>query len=77
MTRQLGWWAGMVGAVVTALVGQAEMIAEPWRHYFTIAGIIATALSGYMIQRPSAWDGQTERRVSDATLSNIQKGERL
>src|SRR5574341_2471754 len=53
MTRaQFGWWAGLVTCISGALIGQAELIMEPWRHYVTIAFVVGTAVSGYMIQRP-------------------------
>lgn len=45
MTRN-GWWAlGSLLSAVTAIAGQAELLPEPWRHYVTVAGIMATALS--------------------------------
>jgi hypothetical protein len=52
MTKQLGWWIGLGACVCGALVGQAELIAEPWRHYVTIAFVAGTAVSGYMLQGP-------------------------
>ena len=51
---QFAWIAGMVGGVCTALLGQADLVGEPYKHYIAIAGIVATAISGYMIQRPPA-----------------------
>lgn len=53
-TSQALWLAGMVSAICTALLGQAELIGEPWRHYITIASVVATAVSGFMLQRPGS-----------------------
>jgi hypothetical protein len=75
MRRQPGWWIGLIASVLVAVGGQAELIGEPWRHWLTVSAIIATAINGYMLHpQPPAWNG-TDRRVSDATLSNLQKGE--
>ena len=60
---QIGWLVACVGSVCTALLGQAELLAEPWRHVVTIISVITTALSGFMLQRPNPWDGQTDRRA--------------
>lgn len=53
-TSQGLWLAGLVSAVCTALLGQAELLGEPWRHLVTTLSVIATAVSGYMLQRPGA-----------------------
>lgn len=53
MTSQIGWIAGLVTCVCGALLGQAELLGEPWRHYVTILFIVGTAVSGYMVQRPA------------------------
>lgn len=58
--RNIAWLVGMVTFVCVAILGQAELIGEPWRHYIAIGAIVGTAVSGYMYQHP--WDGQTERR---------------
>lgn len=64
MNAQVGWLVGLVTCVCGALIGQAELIAEPYRHYITVAFVIGTAISGYMTQRPQPkWDGQ-DRRAS-------------
>ena len=59
---QIGWLIGLVSAICTALIGQAELLGEPWRHYVTIVSVVMTALTGFMLQRPNPWDGETERR---------------
>lgn len=52
MSSQVRWIVGLVTCVCGALLGQAELVGEPWRHYLTISFIIGTAVSGYMVQRP-------------------------
>lgn len=47
--QDVKWVAGLIAAVCTALIGQAEVIPEPYRHYVTIAGLVATVISGYAI----------------------------
>jgi len=44
---ELGKFGGLVAAVCLAVVGQAELIGEPWRHYVTVTAIIATAIWAY------------------------------
>lgn len=53
-TSQGLWLAGMVSAICTALIGQAELLGEPWRHYVTVVSVIASAVSGFMLQRPGS-----------------------
>ena len=50
---QIAWWAGLVVSVSGALIGQAELIAEPYRHWLTVAFVASTAVSGYMLERPT------------------------
>lgn len=52
MIRQsdIKWWAGLITCVCGALLGQAEMIGEPWRHYVSVLFIIGTAVTGYLIK---------------------------
>ena len=57
---QIAWIASLAAFISTALIGQAELLGEPLRHWVTVGSIIATALSGIMVQHP--WDGQTDRR---------------
>lgn len=52
---QMAWWAGLAVSVCGALLGQAELVGEPTRHYLTVAFVVSTAVSGYMLERkPSA-----------------------
>lgn len=43
----LGRFCGLIACVTGALIGQAELIGEPQRHYLTIGCIAATAAWGY------------------------------
>lgn len=45
MTRNTWWTIGSLLSAVTAIAGQAELLPEPWRHYVTVAGVVATALT--------------------------------
>ena len=44
---ELGKFAGLIGCVSAAILGQAEMISEPYRHYLTVTAIICTAVWAY------------------------------
>ena len=44
---ELGRFAGLVGCVCVAILGQAELVGEPWRHYITVTAIVCTAVWGY------------------------------
>lgn len=47
---QIAYWAGLVAFICTAVIGQAEMVGEPWRHWIALVGIVGTAISGYLLQ---------------------------
>ncbi len=59
---QLAYFAGLIAFVCTALIGQGELIGEPWHHWISIVGIIGTAISGYLLQPPR---GDAQTRVGD------------
>jgi hypothetical protein len=59
---QIAYFAGLVASVCTALVGQGEIINEPYRHYVTIAGVIGTAVAGFLMQPPR---GDAQTRIGD------------
>ena len=70
---QIGWLVSLTAFVCTALIGQAEMLAEPWRHVVSVVAIVATAISGFMLQHP--WDGQIDRReIASPTYIVIRGG---
>jgi predicted aspartyl protease len=70
---QIAWLTALAAFVSTALIGQAELLGEPWRHVVSILAIVATAISGFMVQHP--WDGQTDRRASSSpTYIVIREG---
>lgn len=47
---QFAYFLGLVTCVCGAVVGQAELVGEPWRHYISIVFIVGTAASGYLLQ---------------------------
>lgn len=57
-------WCGLAGFLATTIIGQAELIGEPWRHYVTVIGVLCTAICGYLIQHRDEWDGVNRRRAS-------------
>ena len=70
---QIAWLVGLVAFVCTGLIGQAELLGEPWRHYVTVVSFIATAISGFMLQHP--WDSQSDRRTQPSpTYLVIREG---
>jgi hypothetical protein len=44
---EIGKFAGLIGAVCVAIIGQAELVGEPWRHYITVTAVVAVAVWGY------------------------------
>lgn len=44
------WFAGLIACICGALIGQAELVGEPWRHWISVLFIACTAISGYMIR---------------------------
>lgn len=44
------YWAGLVTCICGALLGQAELVGEPWRHVISVLFIVGTATTGYMIR---------------------------
>lgn len=53
--RELGKFAGLVASVCAAMVGQAELIGEPWRHYVTVIAISFTAIWAYCMRPTNVW----------------------
>ena len=45
--KELGKFAGLVGCVSAAILGQAELVGEPWRHYLSVTAIVCTASWAY------------------------------
>ena len=48
--KELGKFAGLVGCVSAAVLGQAELVGEPWRHVLSVTAIIATATWAYCMK---------------------------
>lgn len=59
---QVAYFAGLVSFVCMALVGQGEVIGEPYRHWVTVIGVVGTAIAGYLMQ-PARGGAQT--RIDD------------
>lgn len=51
--KELGKFAGLIGCVSAAILGQAELVGEPWRHVLAVTGIGATATWAYCM-KPSS-----------------------
>ena len=45
----LGKFAGLIGSMCVAVLGQAELVGEPWRHYVTVISIGSVAAWGYCL----------------------------
>ncbi len=39
--------AGLVAFVCVSIIGQAELIGEPWRHVLAVTGTISAAIWAY------------------------------
>ena len=56
MTANKAWVIGLVASVLAALAGIAETFPAPWDRVLALLGVIGTAVTGYMAQRPrEAW----------------------
>lgn len=49
---QVAWFIGLVTCICGAILGQAELVGEPWRHWISVIFIAGTAVSGYLLQPP-------------------------
>jgi hypothetical protein len=47
--KSLGKLAGLIGSVCAAILGQAELVGEPWRHYVSVSAIVSIAVWGYCL----------------------------
>lgn len=56
MYGALGRFAGLVVFATTAILGQAELVGEPYRHWITVTAICATAIWAYCMHPGSAKD---------------------
>lgn len=68
---QLAWFVGLITCICGALVGQAELLGEPTRHYVTMAFVVGTALTGYMMQPKR--DSFSRTRADDPPPPNGEK----
>ena len=51
---QIGWLCMMVSAICTGLLGEAELLTPREHHIVALIAYIATAISGFMLQRPGS-----------------------
>lgn len=51
--KELGKFAGLIGCVSAAILGQAELVGEPWRHVLSVTAIMSTATWAYCM-KPSS-----------------------
>lgn len=50
--RSQTWKVVSLAAFVsTTIVGQAELIGEPWRHWITVVGVVCTAIIAWNIKQ--------------------------
>lgn len=49
---QLLLWTGLIMSVAGALLGQSNLIAEPYNHWLSVTFIVSTAIHGYLIKHP-------------------------
>lgn len=62
MTKQVAYFIGLITCICGAVLGQAELLGEPFRHYISVAFIAGTAITGFLIKTPSPWDGIDRRK---------------
>lgn len=49
---QFAWFVGLLTCICGALLGQAELVGEPWRHWISVVFIAGTAASSFMLNPP-------------------------
>lgn len=64
-------FVGFMGALTTALVGQSDLIGEPYKHYMVILGIVCSTTIAYFSNPPR--DNSSRDRVSDNKLRDLNK----
>lgn len=63
MNPNHAWFLGLFASIVVAVAGQADQFPHPYDHIFSLGGIIGTAISGYMTQRPRREWTEAERQA--------------
>jgi len=61
---QIAYFVGLIACVSGALLGQAELVGEPWHHYLSVLSIAGTAVTGYLMQPPR--DPTDRTRANDS-----------
>lgn len=53
--RSQAWsFVGLVACVTGAIVGQAELVGEPWRHWISVTFIVCTAVLAWGMKGKTA-----------------------
>lgn len=63
MNPNMAWYVGLFASIAIAVAGQADQFPHPYDHIFSLGGIIGTAISGYMAQRPRREWTEAEREA--------------
>jgi len=67
MNANAMWWVGLVAAICVSVAGQTDSLPHVLRHVLSLIGIVGTAISAYMIDRPLR---RPRRRRSDVTRAS-------
>ena len=52
MNANAMWWVGLVAAICVSVAGQTDSLPHVLKHVLSLIGIVGTAISAYMIDRP-------------------------
>ena len=64
MSSNVRWFLGLVASILVALSANLDKLPESLRTYFAVGGIIGTAVTAYMIQRPrEEWTDEKREAV--------------
>ena len=67
MNANAMWWVGLVAAICVSVAGQTDSLPHVLKHVLSLIGIVGTAISAYMIDRPLR---RPRRRRSDVTRAS-------
>lgn len=66
MSANMVWIIGLIASVLAAVAGIAETFPAPWDRVLALLGVIGTAITGYMAQRPrEAWSEEKRSAVRE------------
>jgi hypothetical protein len=52
MSAEVALWLGLVASVLSAAAAQADVFPTGWRPWVTLAGVLGTAISGWLMRSP-------------------------